>query len=53
MSLRLLYQTEELGSAALGHIVTGVVIEAGFVCSFCVDANDRRGIVGDAGIVKW
>ena len=23
------------------------------MCSFCADANDRRGIVGDAGVVKW
>jgi hypothetical protein len=43
---------EELGSAALGHLVTGVVIIAGFVGQFCVDANNSGGIVRDGAIIK-
>ncbi len=44
--------TEELGSAALGCFVTGVVFEAGFVGQLCIDRNDCGGIVHDGAIVK-
>ncbi len=44
---------EELGSAALGCLVTGVDVKVGFVGQFCMDGNDGGGIVYNGAIVKW
>jgi len=43
---------EEFFCSPLRRLITGVVIEAGFVGGFCTDADDSRGIVRDAGAVK-
>jgi len=44
---------ENLGHALLGRLVTGVVIEAGFVGSLCTNANDCCGIVSNCLVVEW
>ncbi len=43
---------EEFGNAPLGCLVTGVVIKAGLVGRFCSDADNDRGIIGNAAIVE-
>jgi len=43
---------KKFGDATLGRLVTGVVIEAGFVDSLCMNTDDCRGIVGDVFIVE-
>ncbi len=43
---------KELGSAMLGHLVTGVVIKVGFVRRFCMDADNSDGIVRDGAIIE-
>ncbi len=43
---------EEFGSPTLGHLVTGKVIEAGFVGQFRTDANNPGGIVSDGANVE-
>jgi hypothetical protein len=43
---------EKFGGPALGCLVTGEVIEAGFVGQFRMDANDCGGIIGNAAVVE-
>jgi hypothetical protein len=46
------YIAKEFGDASFGRLVTGVVIEAGFMGGLCTNANDCRGVVGDVFIVE-
>jgi hypothetical protein len=43
---------EKFGDTTLGHFVTGVVIEAGFMGRLCTNPDDCRGVVGDVFIVE-
>ena len=43
---------KEFGDASFGRLVTGIVIEAGFMGGLCTNANDCRGVVGDVFIVE-
>ncbi len=44
---------EKLGHASLGCLVTGVVIELGFVGGLCTNTNDCNGIVSNHLVVEW
>jgi hypothetical protein len=44
---------EKLEHALLGRLVTGAVIESGFVGSLRTDANDCHGIVSNCLVVEW
>ena len=44
---------EKLGHASFGQLVTGVVIESGFVGSLRTNANDCRVIVSDRLVIEW
>ncbi len=44
---------EKLGHTLFGRIVTGVVIESGFVGSLRTNANNCRGIVSNCLVVEW
>jgi hypothetical protein len=44
---------EKLGHALFGCLVTGVVIELGFVGSIRTNANDCRGIVSNCFVIEW
>jgi hypothetical protein len=44
---------EKLGHALFGCLVTGVVIELGFVGSLCTNANDCCGYVSNCLVVEW
>jgi len=43
---------KEFGDASFGRLVTGKVIEAGFMGRLCTNTDDCRGIVGDVSIVE-
>ena len=43
---------KEFGDATFGHLVTGIVIEAGFVGSLCMNTDNCRGFVGNVFIVE-
>ncbi len=43
---------KECGNASFGHLITGLVIEAGFMGGLCSNADDCRGVAGDAFIVE-
>ncbi len=47
------YVAEKLGHALLGHLVTGIVIELGFVGGLRSNANDCRRIVSNPLVVEW
>jgi hypothetical protein len=44
---------EKLGHALLGHLVTGIVIESGFVGGLHTNANNFRGVVSNHLVVEW
>jgi hypothetical protein len=44
---------EKFGHAALGRLVTGIVIELGFVGSLRTNANNRCGVVSNSLVVEW
>jgi hypothetical protein len=44
---------EKLGHILLGCLVTGIVIELGFVGSLCTKANDCHGVVSNCLVVEW
>ncbi len=44
---------EKLGHTLFGHLITGVVMELGFVGSLHTNANDCCGIVSDYLVVEW
>ncbi len=44
---------EKLGHALFGCLVTGIVIELGFVGSLRTNANDCRGVVSDCLVIEW
>jgi len=43
---------KEFGDASFGRLVTGKVIEAGFMGRLCTNTDDCCGIVGDVSIVE-
>jgi hypothetical protein len=43
--------TEELGNAMLGSLITGVVINAGFMGSLRTNADDHCNIIGNCLVV--
>jgi len=43
---------KEFGDATFGRLVTGIVIEAGFVGSLCMNTDNCRGFVGEVFIVE-
>ncbi len=45
--------TEKFGHASLGHLVNGVVIEAGFVGSLHTNVNNCCGVVSNCLVVEW
>ncbi len=45
--------TEKFGHALLGRLVTGIVIEMGFVGSLRMKVKDRCGIVSNCLVVEW
>ncbi len=45
--------TQVFGDASFGHLVTGVVIKAGFIGGLCSNADNCRGVVGDVFIIEW
>ena len=45
--------TEKLGHTLFGHLITGVVIESGFVGGLCTNANNCRGVVSNRLVVEW
>ncbi len=44
---------ENLGHALLGCLITGVVIELGFVSSLLTNANDCHGIISNCLVIEW
>ncbi len=44
---------EKLGYALFGRLITGVVIELGFVGSLRTNANNCRGVVSNRLVVEW
>jgi hypothetical protein len=45
--------SEEFGGPTLRRLVAGVVIKAGFVGRFRLNANDRGGVVRNVTVIEW
>jgi hypothetical protein len=43
---------KEFGDATFGHLLTGIVIEAGLMGGLCLNADNCRGVVGDVFVVE-
>jgi hypothetical protein len=45
--------TEKYGHALLGRLITGIVIELGFIGSLCTNVSNHCGIVGNQLVIEW